>query len=47
LMSGLPVERIGSVTESPKVRVTCDSQVLIDVDWDQLRDVWRSPLDFA
>lgn len=46
-MSGLPVERIGSVTESTKVRVACDSQVLIDVDWNELRDVWRSPLDFA
>ena len=46
-MSGLPVERIGSVTESTKVRVACDGQVLIDVDWNELRDVWRSPLDFA
>ncbi|MFM8262975.1 MAG: AIR synthase-related protein, partial [Pirellula sp.] len=46
-MSGLPVERIATVTQSPKVRVACDSQVLIDIDWNELRDVWRSPLDFA
>jgi phosphoribosylformylglycinamidine synthase len=47
LMNGLPAERIATVTESPKVRVTCDGQVLIDVDWNELRDAWRSPLDFA
>ncbi|MFM8398193.1 MAG: AIR synthase-related protein, partial [Pirellula sp.] len=46
-MSGLPVERIATVTQSPKVRVACDGQVLIDIDWNELRDVWRSPLDFA
>jgi hypothetical protein len=46
-MSDLPVERIGSVTQTPHVRVACDGQILIDLDWKDLRNVWRSPLDFA
>lgn len=47
LMCDLPVERIGTVTQSSTVRVSCDSQILIDVQWKKLRDIWRSPLDFA
>jgi phosphoribosylformylglycinamidine synthase len=47
LMCDLPVERIGTVTQASTVRVSCDSQVLIDVQWKKLRDIWRSPLDFA
>jgi phosphoribosylformylglycinamidine synthase len=47
MMSDLPVERIGSVTQTPQVRVACDGQILIDLDWKDLRNVWRSPLDFA
>ena len=47
VMSELPAERIGVVTGASNIRATCDSEILIDVDWRELREIWRSPLDFA
>jgi phosphoribosylformylglycinamidine synthase len=47
LMKDLPVERIGVVTQASTVRVVSDGQTLIELDWSELRDVWRSPLDFV
>jgi len=47
LMSELPVQRIGTVNPGPMVRIESDGQTLIDVSWTRLRELWRSPLDFA
>ena len=47
LMSELPIQRIGSVTQGPAVKISSDGQTLVDLPWKVLRDVWRSPLDFA
>jgi phosphoribosylformylglycinamidine synthase len=47
LMSELPVQRIGAVNPGPMVCIESDGQTLIDVSWTRLRELWRSPLDFA
>ena len=47
LMSELPVQRIGTVNPGPMVCIESDGQTLIDVPWTRLRELWRSPLDFA
>jgi phosphoribosylformylglycinamidine synthase len=47
LMSELPVQRIGMVNPGPMVCIESDGQTLIDVPWTRLRELWRSPLDFA
>jgi phosphoribosylformylglycinamidine synthase len=47
LMSELPVQRIGEVNPGPMVCIESDGQTLIDVSWTRLRELWRSPLDFA
>lgn len=47
LMSELPVQRIGTVNPGPRVCIESDGQTLIDVSWTRLRELWRSPLDFA
>ena len=47
LMSELPVQRIGAVNPGPMVCIESDGQTLIDVSWSRLRELWRSPLDFA
>ena len=47
LMSELPIQRIGSVNQGPAVKISSDGQTLVDLPWKVLRDVWRSPLDFA
>jgi hypothetical protein len=46
-MSELPVQRIGAVNPGPMVCIESDGQTLIDVSWSRLRELWRSPLDFA
>jgi phosphoribosylformylglycinamidine synthase len=45
-MQTVPWFRIGSVTLEPNVRIACDRTTLIDVPWIDLRDAWRSQLDF-
>ncbi|MFN7734282.1 MAG: phosphoribosylformylglycinamidine synthase subunit PurL [Pirellula sp.] len=45
-MQTVPWFRIGSVIQEPNVRIACDRTTLIDVPWIDLRDAWRSQLDF-
>lgn len=43
----LPCACIGQVSGGKNVTIRSDQSTLIDVSWSALRDVWRSPLDFA
>ncbi|MEQ1826769.1 MAG: phosphoribosylformylglycinamidine synthase subunit PurL, partial [Pirellula sp.] len=45
-MQGLPCFRLGVVDASERVVVRCDEELLIDLSWRQLRDVWLAPLDW-
>jgi phosphoribosylformylglycinamidine synthase len=45
-MQSVPWFRVGTVTQAPNVQIACDRTTLIDVPWIDLRDAWRSQLDF-
>lgn len=45
-MSGVTWYRIGSVTSGACIKIQCDGTEVVNVPWQELRDAWRSPLDF-
>ena len=46
VMSGVTWYRLGSVTNGDCITIHCDGTEVVNVPWRDLRDAWRSPLDF-
>lgn len=47
LMAGVPVYRLGAVTDQPQCIVRAASQTIIDVHWQELFHAWHRPLDWS
>ncbi len=45
-LRGVPFQRLGQVVIDDRVHVQCEGKSLIDCSWSELRDCWRSPLDY-
>jgi phosphoribosylformylglycinamidine synthase len=45
-MNGVTWYRLGSVTSGDCITIHCDGTEVVNVPWRDLRDAWRSPLDF-
>ena len=45
-MNEVPYQKLGTVTNEPNVTILCDRTTLVDLPWIDLRDAWRSPLDW-
>ncbi|MFN9985368.1 MAG: AIR synthase-related protein [Pirellula sp.] len=45
-MAGVTLYPIGRVTGGDHLTIHCDGTELVNVAWRDLRDAWRSPLDF-
>ena len=43
-LKGQPCRRIGTVSDSPRLRASLGGRALLDSDLDSLREAWRSPL---
>ncbi len=47
MLSGIPLTRLGTVTDTQRIVVSSDNQVLIDCEIDVLKQAWRAPLDWT
>jgi phosphoribosylformylglycinamidine synthase len=46
LMAGIETRRLGKVVEGTSVKFTQGDSVVLEDNWQQLREIWQRPLDF-
>jgi phosphoribosylformylglycinamidine (FGAM) synthase-like enzyme len=43
-LAGLPLTKLGSVTDGGKLSITCGTAIVVDVEIRTLKEAWQAPL---